>query len=79
MRLARVKDLYSRYSRLLSRADKNKLGIILVLQVLVSFLDVIGIALIGVVGALTVTGIQSSKPTGKISEFIDLKLSLRLA
>jgi ABC-type multidrug transport system fused ATPase/permease subunit len=72
MRMARIKDFYYRYSRLLSRADKNKLGIILVLQILVSFLDVIGIALIGVVGALTVTGIQSSKPTGKISEIINL-------
>ena len=72
MRLARIKNFYFRYSRLLSRADKNKLGIILVLQILVSFLDVIGIALIGVVGALTVTGIQSSKPTGKISEIIEL-------
>lgn len=72
MRPARLKEMYSRYSKLLSRADKNKLGVILVLQVLVSFLDVVGIALIGVVGALTVTGIQSSKPTGKVSEFIDL-------
>jgi ABC-type multidrug transport system fused ATPase/permease subunit len=72
MRLARMKGFYSRYSRLLSKADKNKVGIILVLQILVSFLDVIGIVLIGVVGALTVTGIQSSKPTGKISEVIEL-------
>jgi ABC-type multidrug transport system fused ATPase/permease subunit len=57
---------------MLSKVDKNKLGIILVLQILVSFLDVIGIALIGIVGALTVTGIQSTKPTGKISEIIEL-------
>lgn len=72
MRIARIKQMYGRYSRLLSRSDKNKLGIILILQILVSFLDVIGIALIGVVGALTVTGIQSSKPTGKISQVIEL-------
>ena len=55
MRIARLQEFYSRYSRLLSRVDKNKLGMILVLQILVSFLDVIGIALIGIVGALTVT------------------------
>jgi ABC-type multidrug transport system fused ATPase/permease subunit len=72
MQQARVKDFYSRYSRLLSRADRNKIGVILVLQILVSFLDVIGIALIGVVGALTVTGIQSSKPIGRISEIIEV-------
>ena len=63
--------LYSRYSTLLSSRDKKKLLGILILQILVSFLDVLGIALIGVVGALTVTGIQSSKPAGRISDFID--------
>ena len=72
MRTARIREMYSRYSRLLSRQDKNKLCIILVIQTLVSFLDVIGIALIGVVGALTVTGIQSTQPTGKIFQVISL-------
>ena len=66
-----IKNLYSRYSTLLSRRDKKKLLVILILQILVSFLDVLGIALIGVVGALTVTGIQSSKPAGRISDFIE--------
>lgn len=72
MRIARIKKIYSRYSSLLSKSDKKKLLAILVIQILVSFLDVIGIALIGVVGALTVTGIQSSAPTGKIFQVISL-------
>jgi len=72
MRTARIREMYSRYSRLLSRRDKKKLCIILVIQILVSFLDVIGIALIGVVGALTVTGIQSTQPTGRIFQVISL-------
>ena len=71
MRLTRVREMYWRYSRLLSRPDRTKMGIILLLQILVSFLDVIGIALIGVVGALTVSGIQSSQPTGRISQVLD--------
>lgn len=66
-----IKNLYSRYSTLLSSRDKKKLLVILILQILVSFLDVLGIALIGVVGALTVTGIQSSKPAGRMSDFIE--------
>lgn len=66
-----IKNLYSRYSTLLSSIDKKKLLVILILQILVSFLDVLGIALIGVVGALTVTGIQSSKPAGRMSDFIE--------
>lgn len=70
MRFDLIKTLYKRYSGLLSRRDKKKLTLILVLQIFVSFLDVIGIALIGVVGALTVTGIQSSRPVGKINDVI---------
>lgn len=72
MRTARIKEFYSRYSRLLSKADKKKLGAILVIQIAVSFLDVIGIALIGIVGALTVTGIQSTVPSGRIFQVITL-------
>lgn len=63
--------LYYQYSTLLSSRDKKKLLMILFLQILVSFLDVVGIALIGVVGALTVTGIQSSKPVGRISDLLE--------
>jgi ABC-type multidrug transport system fused ATPase/permease subunit len=70
MRFDLIKTLYNRYSGLLSRRDKKKLTLILVLQIFVSFLDVIGIALIGVVGALTVTGIQSSRPVGRINDVI---------
>ena len=70
MRFEQIMHLYSRYSILLSSRDKKKLLVILFLQILVSFLDVVGIGLIGVVGALTVTGIQSSKPAGRISDFI---------
>jgi len=64
--------MYKRFSSLLSNSDKQKLSIIVVLQILLSFLDVIGIALIGVVGALTVTGIQSSKPVGRISDILEV-------
>jgi ATP-binding cassette, subfamily B, bacterial PglK len=71
MRFARIKEMHKRYSSLLSRPDKRKLSVILVLQILVSFMDVIGIALIGVLGALTVTGIQSSEPTGKIAQALE--------
>ena len=74
MRFEQIMHLYSRYSILLSSRDKKKLLVILFLQILVSFLDVVGIGLIGVVGALTVTGIQSSKPAGRISDFIEFTI-----
>jgi ABC-type multidrug transport system fused ATPase/permease subunit len=66
-----IGEIYLRYYSLLSAHDKKKIYIIIALQILVSFLDVIGIALLGIVGALTVTGIQSSEPAGKVAEFIN--------
>jgi ABC-type multidrug transport system fused ATPase/permease subunit len=72
MGISRAREIYGRFSRLLAPADRVKLGVILVLQILVSFLDVVGIALIGMVGALTVTGIQSSSPTGRISQVLEV-------
>lgn len=72
MEFKQINRMYKRFSSLLSNSDKQKLSIIVVLQILLSFLDVIGIALIGVVGALTVTGIQSSKPVGRISDILEV-------
>jgi ABC-type multidrug transport system fused ATPase/permease subunit len=72
MGITNAKEVYTRFSHLLAPADRLKIGIILVLQILVSFLDVVGIALIGMVGALTVTGIQSSAPKGKISQALEV-------
>ena len=71
MRRARIKEMHTRYLSLLSKKDRKKLGIIMFLQVSLSILDLVGIALIGIVGALTVSGIQSSEPVGRIAEFIE--------
>jgi ABC-type multidrug transport system fused ATPase/permease subunit len=72
MRRARIKEMYARYSSLLPSSDRKKLRIILFFQVSLSILDLVGIGLIGIVGALTVTGIQSSEPVGRIAEFLEL-------
>jgi ABC-type multidrug transport system fused ATPase/permease subunit len=72
MGITNAKEVFTRFSHLLAPADRLKIGIILVLQILVSFLDVVGIALIGMVGALTVTGIQSSAPKGRISQALEV-------
>jgi ABC-type multidrug transport system fused ATPase/permease subunit len=43
-----------------------------VIQVLVSLLDLAGVALIGVLGALTVTGVQSRQPGNRVQAILDL-------
>ena len=55
----------------LPRNDRIKLILISFIQITLSFLDLLGVALIGVLGALSVNGVQS-KPAGiRVSKVLD--------
>lgn len=58
--------------KLLSPQDKKRLTQILIIQTLMSFLDLIGVALIGLLGTLAITGVQSKTPVGKVNELLNL-------
>ena len=49
--------------RLLAQKDRRKLGLVVVIQIFLSGLDLFGVALIGVLSALTITGV-SGQVTG---------------
>ena len=55
----------------LTKADRRKVGYILVLQASLSLLDVVGVALVGIVGALAVSGVQSQKAGTRVSEVLN--------
>jgi ABC-type multidrug transport system fused ATPase/permease subunit len=55
----------------LPSSDKPKFLIVSLLQVGLGFLDLVGIAIIGVLGALTVTGIASKEPGNRVSNFLE--------
>ena len=57
---------------MLSRRDRKILGGIAILQMLFSILDLVGIALIGIIGSLTIRGVQSSKPSGQIVRILEI-------
>ena len=57
---------------LLSPKDQKKIAAVGVVQVLLSFLDLAGVAVIGVIGALTVNGIQSKAPGNRVDFFLKL-------
>lgn len=68
-----VKNKYGEFKRILdilSKSDKRKLTIIGVIQSLLGFFDLIGVALIGVIAALSISGIDSEDPSGRIKEFL---------
>jgi ABC-type multidrug transport system fused ATPase/permease subunit len=69
----RIKEsLFYRSLFLLTPSDKRKIKLVLLIQMLMSFLDLLGVALMGVLGALAVNGIQSRPPGDRVSWILDL-------
>lgn len=58
--------------QIFSKSDQRKLSLVIFLQILLSGLDLIGVALIGVIGALAVTGIQSAEPGNRVGAILKL-------
>ena len=57
--------------RILSIADQRKIQRIAVLQILLSFLDLIGVMAVGLLGALSVSGLGSTNPGEKTLAIIE--------
>lgn len=58
--------------RILSRKEIKRLVYVLIIQVSLGFLDLLGVALIGVLGALSVSGVQSKEPGNRVSQVLDV-------
>jgi ABC-type multidrug transport system fused ATPase/permease subunit len=66
------KSLFCRAIKVLSRADQRKVFAITSLQVLMGGLDLLGVIAIGLLGALSVTGLQSSNPGNRVSAVLKM-------
>ena len=60
-------SLFRKIIEILPKNDKKKIWLVIVLQIGLNFLDLIGIGLIGVLGALAVSGVESGKPGNRVS------------
>jgi ABC-type multidrug transport system fused ATPase/permease subunit len=61
---------------LLNKRDRKFIGLLVIFQILASILDLVGIAFIGVLGSLTIAGIQSKSPSNLIQDVLsNLQLS----
>ncbi len=58
----------------LPKIGRVRIFFLVVIQLFLSVLDLLAVALIGIVGALSITGIQSQPPTGRIKQVLDLAL-----
>ena len=57
---------------LLTSRDKFKLVVVTIAQILISFLDLIGIFAIGLLGVISVNELQSTKVNPKIEELLEI-------
>ena len=57
---------------LFSREDRIKVFGSLLIQIAIGTLDLLGIALIGILGALAITGIQSGEPSDRVSQTLSV-------
>ena len=58
--------------QLLPKADHRKIVLVVALQIGLGFLDLMGVAAIGVLGALSVSGVQSTEPGNRVSATLEL-------
>jgi len=59
-----------RSAGVLSRQDQHKIVLIALVQIFLSFLDLLGVLVIGLLGAVAVGGIASSKPGNRVSDVL---------
>lgn len=59
-------------AEILSRSDKRKTAAVAVIQTLLGSLDLIGVSIVGLLGAITINGVQSKSPEGTIQKILEL-------
>ena len=59
-------------AEVLNRSDKRKTSAVAFIQTFLGILDLIGIGVIGLLGAITITGVQSKPPSGNIEKVLRL-------
>ena len=58
--------------QVLNKRDKRRIILVIFLQVFFSLLDLIGVAVIGMIGALAIRGVSSKAPGDKVGKVLDI-------
>jgi len=59
-----------RATRLLNKSDRKKILLVISIQISLGLLDLLGIAVFGVMGSLAVSGVQSQSPNGRVGQIL---------
>jgi ABC-type multidrug transport system fused ATPase/permease subunit len=60
-----------RSARVLSRRDQRRILAVVLIQISMGALDLLGVAIIGILGALTISGVQSKQPGNRVQSVLD--------
>ncbi len=71
MRVTWVNSNFRSALMLLDRPAQKKLALVVTFQLILSFLDLLGVAAIGMLGALSITGIQSERPGDRVAQALN--------
>lgn len=64
-------SIFFEAAQLLDGDDRRKVIWVILLQIAFGFFDLLGVMLIGVIGALAITGVSSGKPGDRVSAFLE--------
>ena len=65
--IQKIKEVLS----ILPPQDRQKIALVVVVQIFMGFMDLLGVALIGILGALAVNGVKSTAPGSRVSQVIE--------
>ena len=66
------RSTFAKAYELISAQDRCRLGWLLTFQVLLGVLDIVGVALFGLVGALAVSGVRFNQPEGSVETILNI-------
>jgi ABC-type multidrug transport system fused ATPase/permease subunit len=57
---------------LLTKKEQRKVQIVVIIQIILGFLDLVAIAIVGILGAIAVSGVQSREPGDRVNQILTL-------
>jgi ATP-binding cassette subfamily C protein len=68
----KIGETFTRSIKVFSNRDRRNLLLVTLIQIFMGLLDLVAVALIGVLGALAVNGVQSKEPGNRVSKVLEL-------
>ena len=67
-----AKSGIARSAKALDRRDRQKIFLVIILQIILGIVDLIGVAIVGILGALAVTGVQSGRTGSRVEWALEI-------